>query len=88
MSRKMDKKFGRKNSIIYYIMMGEEDENEVVSIIIDEKKEKSPYRMRRSDGISHQFFPDHNVMSSVMNWEQEEENTKRKLKQLWQIRHT
>ena len=34
--------------------------------------------MRRSDGITHQFFPDHNVMSSVINWVQEEENTKKK----------
>ena len=42
-------------------MIGEEDG--VESIIIDEKKEKSPYRLRRSDGITHQFFPDHNVMS-------------------------
>ena len=29
--------------------------------------------MRRSDGITHQIFPDHNVMISVMNWVQEEE---------------
>ena len=56
--------------------MIEEDENGVESIIIDEKKEMSPYRMRRSDGITHQFFPDHNVMISVMKWVQEEENTK------------
>ena len=34
--------------------------------------------MRRSDGITHQIFPDHNVMISVMNWVQEEENTKMK----------
>ena len=53
-------------------MIGEEDENGVESIIIDEKKEKSPYRMRR-DGITYQLFPDHNVM----NWVQEEENTKK-----------
>ena len=64
-----------------YIMIGEEDENGVESIIIDEKKEKSPYRLRRSDGITHQLFPDHNVMSSVINWVQEEENTQ-KIKQL------
>ena len=48
-------------------MIGEEDEDVVESIIIDENKEKSPYRMRRSDGITHQIFPDHNVMSSVIN---------------------
>ena len=71
---------GREKSIIDYIMIGEEDENGVESIIIDEKKEKSPYRMRRSDGITHQIFPDHNVMSSVINWVQEEENTKKKTK--------
>ena len=59
-------------------MIGEEDENGVESIIIGEKKEKSPYRLRRSDGITHQIFPDHNVMSSVINWVQEEENTKTK----------
>ena len=68
---------GREKSIIDYIMIGEEDENGVESIIIDEKKEKSPYRLKRSDGI---IFPDHNVMSSVMNWVQEEENTKNKNK--------
>ena len=54
----------------------QQHENGVESIIIDEKKEKSPYRMRRSDGITHQIFHDHNVMSSVINWVQEEENTK------------
>ena len=37
---------GREKSIIDYIMIGEEDENRVESIIIDEK---SPYRLRRSD---------------------------------------
>ena len=57
----------REKSIIDYIMIGEEDENGVESIIIDEKKEKSPYQLRRSDGITHQIFPDHNVMSSVIN---------------------
>ena len=73
----------REKSIIDYIMIGEdimireEDENGVESIIIDEKKEKSPYRMRRSDGINHQIFPVHNVMISVMNWVQEEENTEK-----------
>ena len=56
-------------------MIGEEDENGVESIIIDEKKEKSLYRMRRSDEITHQFFPDHNMMILVINWVQEEENT-------------
>ena len=61
-------------------MIGEEDENGVESIIIDEKKEVSPYRMRRSDGITHKKFPDHNVMSSVMKWAQQEENTKMKTK--------
>ena len=61
-------------------MIGEEDENGVESNIIDEKKEKSPYRMRRSDGITHQIFHDHNVMISVINWVQEEENTKKKTK--------
>ena len=40
-------------------MIGEEDENGVESIIIDEKKEKSPYQLRRSDGITHPIFPDH-----------------------------
>ena len=69
---------GREKSIIDYIMIGEEDENGVESIIIDEKKEKSPYRLRRSDGITHQIFPYHNVMSSVINWVQEEENTPKK----------
>ena len=34
--------------------------------------------MRRSDGITHQFFPDHNVMISVMNLVQEEETHKKK----------
>ena len=58
-------------------MIGEEDENRVESIIIDEKKEMSPYRLRRSDGITHQIFPDHNVINSVINWVQEE-NTKNK----------
>ena len=83
MLRKMDKSSGRGKSIIDYIMIGKEDENGVESIKIDEKKEKSPYRMRRSDGITHQIFPDHTVMSSVMNWVPEEKNTKkRKLKQL------
>ena len=73
----------REKSIINYIMIGEEDENGVESIIIDEKKEKSPYRMRRRDGTSHQIFPDHNVTSSVINWVQEEKtHTKRKLKLL------
>ena len=66
---------GRKRSIIDYIMIGEEDKTGVESIIIDEKKEKSPYRFRRSDGITHQFFPNYNVMSSVMKWVQKEENT-------------
>ena len=37
---------GRAKSIIDYIMIGEEDENGVESIIIDEKKEKSPYRVK------------------------------------------
>ena len=65
-------------------MIGEEDENGVESIIIDEKKEKSPYRMRRSDGITHQIFPDHNVMSSVINWVlyKKKKTQKSKLKQL------
>ena len=40
---------GREKSIIDYIMIGEEDENGVESIIIDEKKEKFPYRMKRSE---------------------------------------
>ena len=78
--RKWTRSSGREKSIIDYIMIGEEDENGVESIIIDEKKEKSPYRMRRSDGITHQIFPDHNVTSSVINWVQEEENTKKKTK--------
>ena len=47
---------GKEKSIIYYITIGEEDENGVESIIIDEKKEKSPCRMRRSDEITRQFF--------------------------------
>ena len=64
----------KEKSIIDYIMIGEENENEVESIIIDEKKEKSPYQMRKSDGITHQIFPNYNVMISVMNWVQEEEN--------------
>ena len=68
---------GREKSIIDYIMIGEEDENGVESFIIDEKKEKSPYQMRRSDRITHLFFPDHNVMISVMKWVQKEENTKK-----------
>ena len=51
---------GREKSKIDYIMIGEEDENGVENIIIDEKKEKSPYRLRRSDGITHQIFPDRN----------------------------
>ena len=39
--------------------------------------------MMRSDGITHQIFTDYNVMISVMNWVNEEENTqKSKLKQL------
>ena len=42
---------GREKSIIDYIMIGE-DENGVES----EKKEKSPYRMKRSDGITHKIF--------------------------------
>ena len=67
---------GREKSIIDYIMIGEENENGVESIIIDEKKEKSPYRLRRSDGKTHQISPDHNVMSSVMNCVQEEEEKK------------
>ena len=67
---------GREKSIIDYIMIGEEDENGVESIIIDEKKEKSLYRLRRSNGITHQIFPDHNVMSSVINCVQEEEEKK------------
>ena len=58
---------GSEKSIIDYIMIGEEDENGVESIIIDEKKEMSPYRLRRSDGITHQVFPNDNVMSSVIN---------------------
>ena len=37
-------------------MIGEEDENGVESIIIDEKTKKSLYRLRRSDGIAHQIF--------------------------------
>ena len=61
-------------------MIGEEVENGVESIIIDEKKERTPYRMRRSDGITHQNFPDHNVMISVMNWVQQEETQKKKIK--------
>ena len=55
---------GREKSIIDYVMIGEEDENGVESIIIDDKKEMSPYRLRRSDGITHQIFPDPNVMSN------------------------
>ena len=47
---------GGGTPIIDYIIIGEVDENGVESIIIDEKKEKSPYRMRRSDGITHQIF--------------------------------
>ena len=64
------------------MMIGEQDENGVESIIIDKKKEKSPYLMRRSDGITHQIFLDHNVMISVMKNKQEEENKKRQLTQL------
>ena len=60
--RKWTRRSGREKSIIDYIMIGEKVENGVESIIIDEKKEKSPYRMRRSDGITHQIFPCHNVM--------------------------
>ena len=63
---------GRENSIIDYIMIGQEYENGVGSIIIDKNKERSQYRMRRS--VTHQIFPDHNVMISVINWVQEEEN--------------
>ena len=51
----MDKKCKEK-SIIDYIMISAEDENGVKSIIIGGKKEKSPYRMKRSDGVTHQFF--------------------------------
>ena len=58
-------------------MLGEERENGVESILIYEKKEKSPYRMMRSDEITHQIFPNRNVMISVMNWVQEEENTQK-----------
>ena len=79
--RKWTRRSGREKSIIYYIMLGEEEENGVESIIIDENKEKSTYRRMRSDGITHQIYPDHNVMSSVMNWVQEVEN-KKTLKQL------
>ena len=43
---------GCEKSIIDYIMMGEEEENGVESIIIDENIEKFSYRMRRSDGIT------------------------------------
>ena len=61
--------------------VGRQQQHGIESIIIDEKKEKSPYRMRRSDGITHQIFPDHNEMISVMNWVQEEENTQKKEKE-------
>ena len=64
---------GKEKSIIDYIMIGEEDEYGVESIIVDENKEKSPYRLRRSDGITHHFFL---ITSSVINWVQKEENTK------------
>ena len=56
MSRKWTRSSGREKSIIDYIMIGEEDENGVESIIIDGKKEKSPYRMRRSDGIAKKIL--------------------------------
>ena len=36
--------------------------------------------MRRSDGITHQFFPDHTVIISVINLVQDEENTKKTTK--------
>ena len=36
--------------------------------------------MRGSDGITHQTFPDHNVIISVMNLVQQEENTKKTTK--------
>ena len=52
---------GREKSIIDYIMIGEEDENRVESIIIDE--------------ITHKIYSDHNGMSLVMKWVLEEENT-------------
>ena len=48
-------------------MIGEEDENGVESIIKDERKEMSPYRIKRSDEITHQIFLDPNVMISVLN---------------------
>ena len=78
--RKWTRRSGREMSIIDYIML-EEYQNGEESIIIDEKKEFSPYQMRRSDGITHQIFPNHNVMY----WVQEK---KHKKKQLSQIRHT
>ena len=40
-------------------------------------KKMSPYRMRGSDGITHKLFPDHNVIISVINWVQQEENTQK-----------
>ena len=69
---------GREKSIIDYIMIGEEDENVVESIIIDDKKEKSPYRMRRSDGITHQIFS----LSQFNDFSNELGTRRRKLKQL------
>ena len=63
-------------------MIGEEDENGVERIIIDEKKEKFPCRMRRSNGRTHQIFPDHKVIISVMNGYKKKKTQKRKLKQL------
>ena len=43
MSRKWTRSSEKEKSIIDYIMIGEEDEHIVESIIIDEKKEKSQY---------------------------------------------
>ena len=67
-------------------MIEEDAENGVESIIIDEKKESSPYSMRRSDGTTHYIFPDHYVIIPLMNWVQEGK-THTHTKQLRQIRH-
>ena len=54
---KCPRNIGKEKSIMYYSMIGE-DEKGVEIIITYENKEISPYQMRRSDGISHQIFPD------------------------------
>ena len=70
-------------SVIDYMMVGEEDEANVKKVVIDERKEITPFRLLKKDGKANIIYSDHNAMMCNLSWREEnrqkQHNSNRKI---------